>query len=127
MPPCCERTVCLVSGLQPRWTSGAYYELAQEQRPLPGRLRPSVRVHLNTTSTTGSHTCCAGAEESVHAECRLDVGSIWDFIHSNVCDEVKEEPKSSPGPASETLLVGCKEVSHKWIMFVHKKQNLILF
>lgn len=48
VPPCGERTVCVVSGLQPRRTPGAHHELAQEQRTLPCRLWSPVWVHLKT-------------------------------------------------------------------------------
>lgn len=48
VPPCGERTVCVVPGLQPRRTPGAHHELAQEQRTLPCRLWSPVWVHLKT-------------------------------------------------------------------------------
>lgn len=53
VPPCGQRTVCVVSGLQPRRTLGAHHELAQEQRTLPCRLRSPVWVHLKTRCFSG--------------------------------------------------------------------------
>lgn len=46
LPPCGQGAVCVVPGLQPRRPPAAHHEVAGRQLPLPGWLRPPVRVLL---------------------------------------------------------------------------------
>lgn len=73
--PCGEGTVRVVSGLQPRWTSGAHDELAQKQRSLPCRLRSPVRVHLSCSQLLLTQlVLCGSAGKHTHTQtARQDV------------------------------------------------------
>lgn len=67
--PCGEGTVRVVSGLQPRWTSGAHDELAQKQRSLPCRLRSPVRVHLSCSQLLLTQlVLCGSAGKHTHKQ-----------------------------------------------------------
>lgn len=80
VPPCGEGNVCVVSGLQPRWTPGTYYELAEKQRPLPCWLWSPVWVHLSLSAGSLPVTMLVltviGVSEDFKNKCEI----LWDLI-----------------------------------------------